>query len=231
MKKIFLIILLLPALAIMQGCAIKRGVGIVNNALTLRADYGSFKTELSASVEVDNDFSDSETMLTKFYQKQENGGVLASAAMGLGAYYKLYSGDIFEVSAGLKFYDYISYNYSYVYYYMKTDIDEAYDYTENIRIDYFSTNKVSVIFPDVEIKLPFSDNIRLAVNMELVYLKWFNDGGCYKSVYEERLGKYEGYTVPQDSYCYLSPGKVTGVEVGSGLFYLGTINLGILYYF
>lgn len=237
MRKIILAAVLAMAIAAMQGCAVKRGVGLVNNALVVRDDYGSFMAELSAGINVQNKFSDSAELSAGFYHEQQTGQVLASSEAGLGVYYKLYSGGTFTVSAGLKYFDYLTYNYNYIYYYERTNAGSTYDYTENIRADYFNANKLSVIFPDVEIKLPFLDNLRLIANLELVYLKWYYNGGYYTSAYEIKETGVTGntskavVTTPVDSFSYISPGRVTGVNTGSGLLYLGSINLGVLYYF
>jgi hypothetical protein len=231
MKKILPVILVLLALALTQGCAVKRGLGFVNNALTVRDDYGSVQAELSAGVNIQNYFSDYTNLQNNYYHEQENGQVLGTSEVGLGVYYKLYSGNVFTVSAGLKYFDYITYNYNYIYYYERTNVSETYDYQENITVDYFNSNKVSVMFPDVEIKLPFGDNLRMVANLELVYLKWYYTGGYYRSTYEQKLDKQTGNTTPADTFGYVAPGKVTSVTVGSGLFYLGTVNFGILYYF
>jgi hypothetical protein len=237
MRKILLAAALAAVIAVTQGCAVKRGVGLVNNELTYREDYGKVTAEISAGAAVNNSFSDFEDLLPpmppSIYldHKQENGQVSVAVPVGIGVYYKLFTNDVFALSAGLKYYDYFAYNYDYIYYYEKRTSESIYDYTENVRIDYFSSNKASVIFPDVEIKLPFFDNLRLAVNVELIYLRWYYSGGYYTSAYERRLSNSTGNTTPVDRYSYISPGRVTGVNVGSGLFYLGTINMGVMYYF
>lgn len=233
MRKIILVPVLAAVLLASQGCSVKRGVGLVNDSLTYREDFGNFRAEISLGAVVHNYFSDYDYYPTPYsYYRQETGQVGTAVPAGAGVYYRLFANDIFTVSAGLKYYDYLAYNYNYTYsYYRPNTQEETYNYREDFRIDYFSSGKVSVIFPDVEVNLPFSRDMKLAVNMELVYMRWYNTGGYYASAYEQNLDTYTGYTNPVDTFSYNAPGKITGVSLGSGLFYLGSINMGVMYYF
>jgi hypothetical protein len=229
MKKEAVIALMLLAAALLPACSVKRGIGYVNNALTVRDTYEKVKVELSLGGGAANDFSDAESK-AGYYHSEENGSVNLAADLAIGVYYAFFSNDFIAVSAGLKYTDYLSYSYAYQYRYDQYTAFAQYEYYEYIRINYFNSGKASVIFPDLEISTPYNDNLKLVASLELVYLYWTNQGGYYESAFRQRLNN-SGYSEPDDYEIYNKPGKVTSSRIGSSLFYLGTLSIGALYYF
>lgn len=231
MRKIPVIIILSAFLALTQGCALKHSIGYVSNELVWRQSFGDVKTQVSLGGSVNNSFADAVTDDPGLYYKQEEtGGVVADAWLGLGVFYRIFKNDIFDLSAGIKFRNNFRADYNYLYYYEAYTGLRSYHYDEEFVFNYFSANKLSLMLPDVEIKSPFSDNIKFTFSLELVYLKWFYNGGKYVSTFRQDVSTIAIYS-EESKEIFEAIGAVNSVEAGSGLTYFGAINLGILYYF
>lgn len=229
MKKNDVIVLLLLATVLLPACSVKRGVGYVNNALTVRDTYDNIKVEISLGGGAENIYSDEESK-EGYYHYAEHGGINIAADLGLAVYYTLFSNDYVSASAGLKYTDYLSYSYNYQYVYNQYTAFAQYEYYENVRVNYFNSGKVSVLFPDLEISTTIISGLKLVASLELVYLRWTNKGGYYMSEFKQQVNN-SGYSEPVDAAGNYQPGKVTESRIGSGLFYLGTLSVGALYYF
>jgi hypothetical protein len=232
MKKNALLIASAALLIFVSACSLKNSVGYVNNSLAWRAGMGDIKAEVSLGVSVKNDYSDiPEIDLPGLYYKTGETGVdTADAWLGIAGYYRLFKNDIFDISAGLKFSNNFKTEYDYTYYYEAYTGSRSYHYDENFAFNFFSENKLSLILPDAEIKCPFSDNMKFTVSAELIYLKWRYNGGKYKSRFTQDVSTYTPYAENFEEKTE-GPGAVNDVSFGSDIFRLGTINIGVLYYF
>jgi hypothetical protein len=241
MRKINTFLLLAGLLVLLGACSAKHGIGYVNNEFVWRQSFGDIKTEVSLGGSVANSFDDRTAYYLgdeipgneKRYKSQETGSVNTCASLGLAAYYRIFKNDIFDVSAGLKYRNYFSAAYQYLYYfenYVNYPYERLYHYDESLEINFFSKHKISLMFPDVEIKCPFMENMKFTFSAELVYVKWKNKGGNYLYNFRQDVSTVSGYA--EDAVETVNrPGAADSVSFSSDFFNLGSINLGVLYYF
>ncbi|HRU40233.1 MAG TPA: hypothetical protein P5511_10170 [Candidatus Goldiibacteriota bacterium] len=232
MKKTTLALAAAVMAAFIQGCSLKHGIGYVNDEIALRVylDEVDVKLEASLGIGVRNDFDDTSYDIGIFYRSQETGSVRAVAPLGLAAYYTFYKGDFFDLSAGLKYRKYFGAAYSYLYYFEKYPDTKKYYYEENLDIVYAADNKASLVFPDIELKCPFMENLKFTASLELLYVRWTNKGGNYFYRFVQSVKTNEGYSEETDEV-FNDPGPADSVQVGSGLFAPAELKIGIIYYF
>jgi hypothetical protein len=231
MRKTSVLTAALAAAWLLGACAARHGIGLVNNELAWRMGYGDVTAEVTLGTSTDNSFYDTEADLPGlFYAYTENGSVSYSSWLGLAGYYRLFSSSIFSVSAGLKYGNEFVMTDTYEYKYSAYSGYRKYEYTETFEFFFFSRNRLGIILPDVEISSPFSDNLKFTFNVELLYMLWTYAGGKYSENFSQSVSTVEAYKETTRSVL-LGPGQVGGVSIGSGLFTLGRINAGLMYYF
>jgi hypothetical protein len=230
MRKIHLYLILAVLLALAQGCSLKHSLGYVNNELAWRQSFGDMKTELSLGGGTLNNFSDGVTDANGIYTSTETGRIQTDISLGLAYYYRVFKNDIFDISAGLKFRNYFRFDYNYTYYYQNYSIVRHYNYNESLDFGFFNSNRVSVMFPDAEIKCPFSDNLKFTLSVELVYVKWRYNGGNHLYNFWQDVSTNTGYHEGGSDKTN-GPGAAYGLKGGSEMFSIGGINAGLLYYF
>jgi len=231
MRKISLYLICVVMLAFAQGCSLKHSLGYVNNELAWRQSFGDMKTEVSLGGNVFNQFGDSVTDMPGYqYHSEETGYINTGFSLGLACYYRVFQNDIFDLSAGLKFTNYFNVSYNYTYYFNFQGDQRKYHYEESMQLDFFNSNKASILFPDLEIKCPFLDNLKFVLNVELVYIAWHYNGGYYKYEFWQDVASNEDYSEGSSDKIN-GPGAINGIRTGSGIFSIGGINAGILYYF
>jgi hypothetical protein len=231
MRKIAAFLILTAILAVSAGCGLKQSLNLANNELSWRQYFGGMKTEVSLGCGINNSFDDGSSLANGIYHSWETGSDAVDVSLGLGFYYGLFKNDIFNLSAGLKYRNYFRGVYSYDYSFVNYSIVRHYSYMETLVIDYFSSNRVSVIFPDVEIKCPLSDNLKFTFNVELLYVAWRYNGGKINYSFWQDVATNTTYTQGGNPGSVEAPGAVNDVKGGSDIFSIGGINVGILYYF
>jgi len=211
-----------------QGCSFKRGVGYVNDALTIRDWYGDIGVEMSIVASVDNRYDDYETVYPGYYRKSEYGMTDVPVELSMGILYSVFKNEHVRINAGVKYSNYFRIAYYYYYSYTEYDYSREYYYRDELTVSYFTENKIGFIFPDIEINTPFIDNLKFVFSFELFHLNLYFANGYYRDKFEQRLNNY-GYSELFDSTaCFPEFDKIV---IGTSGFDLGSIKIGLLYYF
>jgi len=232
MRRIAALIIPAVLLAFMQGCGFRQSIGYVNNDLAWRQASGEIKTEVSLGGNVVNQFNDKTIDVPGYYYySDETGDINTNLSLGLAFYYRLFKNDIFDLSAGLKFTNYFNVDYNYLYYFDLLGPLKHYHYDETMQFDYLNSNRVSILFPDVEIKCPFSDNLKFVFSVELLYISWRYNNGYIKYTFSQDVSTSTRYTEGGNPGSVAAPGAINSVKGGSDIFSIGGVNLGLLYYF
>jgi hypothetical protein len=233
MRKIPLFIILAVLFAFTQGCSIRQSLGYADNDLSWRQSFGDMKTEVSLGCSMANKFGDVAGIdpNTHIYYSNETGTVDVDVPLALGFYYRVFKNKVFDVSAGIKYTNNFKAVYKYTYEYRNNINTRHYHYDETLKLDLFTSNRVSLIFPDAEIKCPFSDNLKFTFSVELLYIGWRYNGGNYNYEFWQDVATNAAYTDGGNPGSAAAPGAINSVRGGSDIFSIGAINAGILYYF
>ena len=228
MKKILLFLLVLSV--VFSSCGLKRGIGLVNNDITLRDWYGGTCLELSAEAGVRSSFFGNAYTSGQYWDKSEYADYITNVDFSFAVYETLYKNNIIKLNAGALYGDILQIRYNE---YADHSFNLGYDYySHQISMDcnYAYEQSVAIIFPDIEISTPFSDDLKFILKADLIrcniYLHSSTIDYRFTEQNDTKSGKYHSQTSFSTGYAYIDH-----LTISSTYLNMGNLKIGLVYFF
>jgi hypothetical protein len=229
------LLLLLTALSfgvLAAGCASSGGLGYYNGSYVARMWYTDrFGLELSLAPSFNIYSYANKNDSSGYTYENSNGSTIFQAGVGIGFLCNIVNKSNFKVGVNLKYTDNVSIVYSY-YESKQSDIfgNQYHNYSDSTTYNYANSHRFSVIFPEIEISLPFIKGLNLLASAEIYFVNWKNSGGYVVSNYSANASSTSYNEMAGGTFAF--PGGYVGSESsGTNVTGIGDLKLGFLYYF
>jgi hypothetical protein len=220
------------AVILFQGCASSRLISLSNGALASRYWYGDrIAVEYSVSPNVESNKHDLNRTFSDGSTSHDFDDTTFNIDIGVAAIVGLFRKDKLSINTGIKYTDHISGYFSSEDSIVKDldgNVTNVYYYDE-MKVSCFNNHSISLIFPEVEYEMPFMDNLKLFLSLEILSFNWVNTGGYYSDTYSS----YQTTTSWGWRYTGMmhKPGIVSGSEFKTADITLGSLKIGLMLYY